>query len=174
MRSSMRPGATPGSKVDAQCRDAACARHAERDPFALDEAHLATLVAQMRGADAAGRIAAFTKAFRILLQSVLLAAGAYLVITVGHAGRDAGGIGDRGRALQPIEQVVGQWRPFLQYRDARARLANLAVATDAKRTSLPPPSQEISLANVAIRRTAPATPSSPASTSSCRWARRWR
>src|SRR5207253_3110067 len=44
------------------------------------EAHLATLVAQMHGADSAGRIAAFAKAFRILLQSVLLAAGAWLVI----------------------------------------------------------------------------------------------
>ena len=44
------------------------------------EEHIATLMAQMRGSDAAGRIAAFTKAFRILLQSVILAAGAYLVI----------------------------------------------------------------------------------------------
>jgi PrtD family type I secretion system ABC transporter len=115
------------------------------------EAHLATLVAQMRGADAAGRIAAFTKAFRILLQSILLAAGAYLVIErLATPGVMLAASVIAARALQPIEQVVGQWRPFLQYRDARARLANLAVATDAKRTSLPPPSQEISLANVAI------------------------
>ena len=54
------------------------------------------------------------------------------------------------RALQPIEQVVGQWRPFLQYRDARARLAHLAVASDAKRTSLPPPSRELSLVQAAF------------------------
>ena len=115
------------------------------------EAHLTTLVAQMRGADAAGRIAAFAKAFRILLQSVLLAAGAYLVIEqLATPGVMLAASVIAARALQPIEQVVGQWRPFLQYRDARARLATLAVGTDARRTSLPRPSREMSLANVAI------------------------
>ena len=89
------------------------------------EAHLATLMAQMRGADAGGRIAAFTKAFRILLQSVMLAAGAYLVIEqLATPGVMLGASVIAARALQPIEQVVGQWRPFLQYRDARARLAS--------------------------------------------------
>ncbi len=115
------------------------------------EAHLATLMAQMHGADAAGRIAAFAKAFRILLQSVILAAGAYLVIEqLATPGVMLAASVIAARALQPIEQVVGQWRPFLQYRDARARLANLAVEPEAKRTSLPPPAREISLANVAI------------------------
>jgi PrtD family type I secretion system ABC transporter len=115
------------------------------------EAHLATLMAQMGGADAAARIAAFTKAFRILLQSVILAAGAYLVIErLATPGVMLAASVIAARALQPIEQVVGQWRPFLQYRDARSRLANLAVATDAKRTSLPPPSRDISLTQVAI------------------------
>jgi ATP-binding cassette subfamily C protein len=115
------------------------------------EAHLATLMAQMGGADSAARIAAFTKAFRILLQSVILAAGAYLVIErLATPGVMLAASVIAARALQPIEQVVGQWRPFLQYRDARARLANLAVATDAKRTSLPPPRRDISLAQVAI------------------------
>jgi PrtD family type I secretion system ABC transporter len=115
------------------------------------EAHLATLMAQMGGADSAARIAAFTKGFRILLQSVILAAGAYLVIErLATPGVMLAASVIAARALQPIEQVVGQWRPFLQYRDARARLANLSVATDAKRTSLPPPSRDISLAQVAI------------------------
>ncbi|MDQ8732124.1 type I secretion system permease/ATPase [Bradyrhizobium sp. LHD-71] len=115
------------------------------------EAHLSTLMAQMRGADAAGRIAAFTKGFRILLQSVLLAAGAYLVIEqVATPGVMLAASVIAARALQPIEQVVGQWRPFLQYRDARARLANLAVEPEAMRTSLPPPNREVSLVNVAI------------------------
>lgn len=115
------------------------------------EAHSATLTAQMQGADAAGRIAAFTKAFRILLQSILLAAGAYLVIErLATPGVMLAASVIAARALQPIEQVVGQWRPFLQYRDARARLAHLAVASDAKRTSLPPPSRELSLVQAAF------------------------
>lgn len=115
------------------------------------EAHLATLLAQMRGADAAGRIAAFAKGFRILLQSILLAAGAYLVIErLATPGVMLAASVIAARALQPIEQVVGQWRPFLQYRDARSRLANLTVESDVKRTSLPPPGRDITLANVAI------------------------
>jgi PrtD family type I secretion system ABC transporter len=115
------------------------------------EAHVATLIAQMRGADAAGRISAFAKAFRILLQSVLLAAGAYLVIRqLATPGVMLAASVIAARALQPIEQVVGQWRPFLQYRDARARLATLAIEPDAKRTALPPPAREMSLANLAI------------------------
>jgi PrtD family type I secretion system ABC transporter len=115
------------------------------------EAHLATLVAQMRGADAAGRITAFAKGFRILLQSVILAAGAYLVIEqLATPGVMLAASVIAARALQPIEQVVGQWRPFLQYRDARARLAGLTVEPEAIRTSLPAPGREISLASVAI------------------------
>jgi ATP-binding cassette subfamily C protein len=114
-------------------------------------AHLATLVAQMHGADSAGRITAFTKAFRILLQSVLLAAGAYLVIEqLATPGVMLAASVIAARALQPIEQVVGQWRPFLQYRESRARLANLAVESDSKRTSLPRPARELTLTNVAV------------------------
>lgn len=115
------------------------------------DAHMSTLVAQTQGSDAAGRISAFAKAFRILLQSVLLAAGAYLVIErLATPGVMLAASVIAARALQPIEQVVAQWRPFLQYRDARARLAHLAVETDAKRTALPRPANEISLVNVAI------------------------
>jgi PrtD family type I secretion system ABC transporter len=115
------------------------------------EAHVATLMAQMSGADAAGRIAAFTKGFRILLQTVMLAAGAYLVIEqLATPGVMLGASVIAARALQPIEQVVGQWRSFLQYRDARARLAGLSVEPPAKRMTLPRPAREISLANVAI------------------------
>lgn len=114
-------------------------------------AHLATLMAQMQGADSAGRIAAFTKAFRILLQSILLAAGAYLVIDqLATPGVMLAASVIAARALQPIEQVVGQWRPFLQYREARARLANLAVESESRRTSLPRPARELALINVAI------------------------
>jgi PrtD family type I secretion system ABC transporter len=114
-------------------------------------AHLATLMAQMQGADSAGRISAFTKAFRILLQSILLAAGAYLVIDqLATPGVMLAASVIAARALQPIEQVVGQWRPFLQYREARARLANLAVESEARRTSLPRPARELALINVAI------------------------
>jgi PrtD family type I secretion system ABC transporter len=114
-------------------------------------AHLATLLAQMHGADSAGRISAFTKAFRILLQSVLLAAGAYLVIEqLATPGVMLAASVIAARALQPIEQVVGQWRPFLQYREARARLATLSVEPESRRTSLPRPARELALTNVAV------------------------
>lgn len=113
--------------------------------------HVSSLIAQMRGADAAGWINAFTKSFRILLQSVILAAGAYLVIRqVATPGVMIAASIIAARALAPIEQAIAQWRPFLQYRESRARLAGLATAPERPRTALPPPKNDISLTNVAI------------------------
>ena len=115
------------------------------------EAHLATLIAQMGAADSAARIAAFTKSFRIFLQSLLLATGAYLVIErLATPGVMLAASVIAARALAPIESAVGQWRPFLQYREARRRLARLTAAPEARRTSLPRPHKSIALVQLAI------------------------
>lgn len=115
------------------------------------EEHVGSLMAQMRGADAAGQITAFTKSFRILLQSVILAAGAYLVIKqLATPGVMIAASIIAARALAPIEQAIAQWRPFLQYRESRARLAQLATMAERPRTELPRPQNNIVLSNVAI------------------------
>ena len=116
-----------------------------------DNDHVEALSAQMTASESGARISAFTKSFRILLQSALLAAGAYLVIRqVATPGVMIAASIIAGRALAPIEQAIAQWRPFLQYRESRARLGTLPTGLQVPRTALPRPEQGIALSHVAI------------------------
>lgn len=87
-------------------------------------------------------LAAASKAFRLLLQSAILALGAYLAMrneitpgTIIAASILAG------RALAPIDQTIGNWRNIERARQAYARLAaHLLTARHAEtRVDLPPP-----------------------------------
>lgn len=85
------------------------------------------------GGDLSEGISAFSKAFRLLMQSATLGLGAYLVI---HQEMSAGMIVATsiiaGRALAPIDQVIGQWRSILRAHEAHRRLTEaLAGATTA-------------------------------------------
>ncbi|WP_299915959.1 type I secretion system permease/ATPase [uncultured Roseobacter sp.] len=107
----------------------------------------------IRSTDRVGLVTAFTKAFRLFLQSAILAAGAYLVLR----GDLTGGamIASSillGRALMPIEKLLGQW-PFLQR--ARAAWTSLALLLsktppEPQKTRLPRPCAEVSLSNVTV------------------------
>jgi PrtD family type I secretion system ABC transporter len=70
----------------------------------------AGLEASVRASDAGGGYTVTIKTFRLLLQSLILALGAYLVL-IGELGAGAmiAGTTLMGRALAPIEQCVGQW-----------------------------------------------------------------
>jgi PrtD family type I secretion system ABC transporter len=115
------------------------------------DAHVTGLVEQAAGAEAGSAISAFTKMFRMLLQMLLLAAGAYLVIqNLATPGVMLAASLIAGRALAPLEQAIGQWRQFLQYREARGRLAKLEIAEEGARTSLPPPNRSLLIKDVAI------------------------
>lgn len=115
------------------------------------DAHLTSLIEQAAGADAGGKITAFTKMFRILLQLLLLAVGAYLVIgNLATPGVMLAASVLAGRALAPLEQAIAQWRQFVQYREARARLATLEIPDEGNRTSLPAPRQSLVMTDVAV------------------------
>ncbi|MBA3067247.1 MAG: type I secretion system permease/ATPase [Hyphomonas sp.] len=80
-----------------------------------------------------------TKAFRLFLQSAILGIGAWLVIK----GEATGGSMVAasilmGRAIGPLEQIVGQWRTIVLARESWASLAR-ALA------SVPPPSPQMPL-----------------------------
>ena len=103
---------------------------------------------QLRSTDRTAFYASITKGVRQLLQSVVLALGAYLVIQ----GQATGGIMIAAsiltsRALAPIEQVVSQWRGFVNARQALGRLGEVLRLTRAppRPTRLPLPTGALSV-----------------------------
>ena len=87
-------------------------------------------------------MAALTRTVRQSVQVLLLALGAWLVI---HGEATAGVMIATttllGRALAPVEQVVGSWRVLAEGRAAFRRLSELLAADEAQpqRMALPPP-----------------------------------
>jgi len=88
----------------------------------------------------------FSRAFRLLLQSLMLATGAALVI----AGEASGGVIVASsilssRALAPVDGAIGNWRGLIAARQAWNRLAaRLAERPPAPaRTALPRPAREL-------------------------------
>ncbi len=105
-------------------------------------ARTASLDATMGAADSAGTYTAMTRTFRLFLQSAMLGLGALLVLEgqLTPGAMIAGSI-LMGRALAPIEQIVGQWAAFQKGREGWTRLSRLlgSVPEDPARTALPAP-----------------------------------
>nr|WP_011116746.1 type I secretion system permease/ATPase [Ruegeria sp. PR1b]AAN05140.1 RB119 [Ruegeria sp. PR1b] len=93
-------------------------------------------------ADRSGGFTSVTKALRLLLQSAMLAAGAYLVLKgeMTPGSMIAGSI-LFGRALAPVEMILGQWSNVTRARTGWQNLAALldAVPPEPKRASRPDP-----------------------------------
>jgi ATP-binding cassette subfamily C protein PrsD len=107
---------------------------------------------QQRSADRTAFYGSITKGVRYLLQSAVLALGAYLVIQ----GQATGGLMIAAsiltsRALAPIEQVVMQWRGFVNARQAAARLAQVLASTEipVRPTQLPLPTNRLNVEELA-------------------------
>ena len=109
---------------------------------------------QTRSADVVGGLGATSKALRFLLQSAVLAVGAYLVINQ----QATGGIIIASsiltaRALAPVELVIGQWKGALAARDSWARLKALmkAMPEPGERLSLPAPVATLDVEDLTVR-----------------------
>ena len=93
-------------------------------------------------ADTAGTFTALTKSFRLFLQSAMLGLGAYLVLNneLTPGAMIAGSI-LLGRALAPIEMLVGQWAMFQRGREGWRNLSVLLghIPAETTRTKLPKP-----------------------------------
>lgn len=104
--------------------------------------HAAGLAAADRAAAINAWFAGFSKFLRLALQTAVLACGALLVIG-GEitAGMIFAASLISGRALQPIDQIIGSWRQLAAGQHAWRRLRGfLARAGEERRhTSLPPP-----------------------------------
>ncbi|EEE48062.2 type I secretion system permease/ATPase [Roseibium alexandrii] len=113
--------------------------------------HGAVLGAQADASDKAGAILTFQKFFRMTIQSAILGLGGYLAIKqeISPGIMIAASI-MMGRALQPVEQGVQQWKTFVAARQAHARLKGLfdTVPGDEQRTELPDPKGVINAENL--------------------------
>ncbi|WP_175950508.1 type I secretion system permease/ATPase [Burkholderia sp. BCC0405] len=93
-----------------------------------------------------------TKGLRQAIQVIMMAAGAWLVIS-GHAtpGVMLATTILLGKALAPIEQLIGNWKQAGELREAWPRLdALLAAQSEAEPIALPPPTGEIRVEQIAF------------------------
>jgi PrtD family type I secretion system ABC transporter len=102
----------------------------------------ASLSDGMAASDTAGVFTAIGKAFRMFLQSGMLGLGAYLVLQGDMTGGSmiAGTI-LLGRALAPIESLIGNWPIIQRGREAWLNLSSLLseVTKETQKTALPRP-----------------------------------
>lgn len=110
--------------------------------------HDAGLAAGQRAGNPGEMIGATSRAFRMLMQSAILTLGAYLVIQ----GEMSGGMIIAssiltGRALGPVDQVIGQWRAIGKALESHRRLQAFFGHEPQKRCvmALPEPSGQISV-----------------------------
>ena len=106
------------------------------------QARRRALETSITAADRAGTFTATTKAFRLFLQSAMLGLGAYFVLQgqLSPGAMIAGSI-LLGRALVPVELLVGQWALFQRGREGWRNLAHLLgeIPPEEARAALPIP-----------------------------------
>ena len=114
------------------------------------DANASYLEHQQRTSDVAGGFGAMSKVLRMLLQSMVLAIGAYLVID----GQATGGIMIASsiltsRAMAPVELAIGNWKGFVSARQGWRRLKTLleANARAEDPLKLPAPKSVLSIEN---------------------------
>lgn len=114
-----------------------------------------TIDLQTSASNRAGAISGITKFVRQFVQSAMLGAGAYLVIT--STGPDAftsgmmiAGTIILGKALSPIEHVIASWKSLTEARSAYSRLDDFLKnqAVEIPHLKLPPPTGQIQLEHV--------------------------
>ncbi|WP_168016800.1 type I secretion system permease/ATPase [Halomonas salinarum] len=114
--------------------------------------HHQFLAKQSQASDRAGAITNTSKMLRLLFQSLILGLGAYLVLQGDMTpGMMIAGSIIMGRALAPIDQMIGGWKGFVSARGAYDRLNELLtqIPAEEKRMSLPSPQGNISVEGLA-------------------------
>ena len=107
----------------------------------------------MRAADLVGGFTATTRSVRLFLQSAILGLGAYLVLQSSiTAGAMIAGSILLGRALAPIEMVIGQWGAIAEAAQAWRRLATLLglEAPEPVRMALPRPKARLEVSQISV------------------------
>jgi ATP-binding cassette, subfamily C, type I secretion system permease/ATPase len=103
--------------------------------------------------DVASSFGSVSKVLRLLLQSMMLGLGAYLVIRQElTAGAMIAASIMMGRALAPIETAIANWRAFVAARQSIGRLSEALARTAPKRdaTTLPRPARSLDVEQVTV------------------------
>lgn len=104
------------------------------------------LAAHERGSDIASGLGGLSKVFRAILQSLVLAVGAALVINQeSTAGIIIAGSILTARALSPVEVAIANWKGFIAARQSGARLDHLLklLPAEEKPLALPAPAKTL-------------------------------
>lgn len=122
------------------------------------KANSAYLSNQQQTSDIGGGLGSASKVLRMLLQSGVLAVGAWLVINQqASAGIIIAGSILSARALAPVDLAIANWKGFVAARQSWKRLNNLLAAMPAPQQpmALPAPSHRLTVEGIAA--TAPGT-----------------
>ncbi|MBZ0329372.1 type I secretion system permease/ATPase [Halomonas sp. ANAO-440] len=114
--------------------------------------HHEFLAKQSQASDRAGALTNTSKVLRLLFQSMILGLGAFLVLRGEMTpGMMIAGSIIMGRALAPIDQMIGSWKSFVGARGAYDRLNELLtqIPEEQQRMSLPAPKGNVSVETVA-------------------------
>ncbi|MBB6466843.1 ATP-binding cassette subfamily C protein [Aminobacter lissarensis] len=109
--------------------------------------------AQERASDLTSGFGAVSRMLRMMLQSMVLALGAYLVIyQQATPGIIIASSILTSRALAPIELAIAHWKGFLNARQSWRRLDDLFAAMPAEEAGmeLPPPTGELAVEGVSV------------------------
>lgn len=126
---------------------------AERMQLRWQQGNQGYVEGMQRASDVSGGIGALTRALRMLLQSGVLAVGAFLVIhQEATAGIIIAGSILVARALAPVDLAVANWRGFVAARQSYHRLGRLLALLPAQREpmALPPPQNTYAVENVSL------------------------
>ena len=112
-----------------------------------------TLASQQRASDITGGLGAIARVLRMILQSAVLAVGAYLVILQeASPGIIIAGSILAARALAPVDIAIAHWRGFMAARQSWKRLDQLFAMLPATvtPTPLPAPCARLQVENVVV------------------------
>jgi ATP-binding cassette subfamily C protein EexD len=111
------------------------------------------LLLQTEASKSAGAMTSFSKTFRSIVQSLMIGLGALLALSqeISPGSLIAGSL-LLGRALGPIDILVGTWKGFSVARAQYDRLAKLLdqLPAEPQRMQLPPPQGNLLLENVIV------------------------
>src|SRR5208282_3813397 len=111
------------------------------------------VVSSGRASDVAGGFGAMSKVLRLMLQSAILAVGAWLVINQeSTAGVIIAGSILGARALAPVDLAIANWRGFVAARQSWQRLSRLLGHLPPQTEPMPlkPPARTLVMQNAAV------------------------